>query len=151
MRVHSLSVEDFFDYDFTLIGIHTTIEDYQLAFLLNKYLAIKLKRIEDLDVSVKKNPYSLYEYRNEKLDCTWFLVSNSCKTKSDFTGLFEKGEVTNYLIPEKKKVDFFLKLDGNFNTNSLKKLLEDINVIPQIIISYTIDVRTLKSKEFLIF
>ena len=33
--------------DYSLVGIHSTEEDYRLAFLLNKYLHIKLKRYKD--------------------------------------------------------------------------------------------------------
>ena len=51
MAVHKLILEDVFnEVSYTLIGIHCTIEDYRVAYLLNKYLGINLVRSkEDLD------------------------------------------------------------------------------------------------------
>jgi hypothetical protein len=56
-----------------------------------------------------------------------------------------------YLIPEKKKVDYFLKLEGDFDYEYIAKTVDQINKINQVITSYTIDSNILKSKEFLIF
>ena len=49
------------------------------------------------------------------------------------------------------KVDYFLKLEGEFTQHRIDKINEVINEIPQVITSYNIDTNTLKSKEFLIF
>lgn len=154
MQVYSVSIDEFSNNDYTLIAIHTALKDYRLAFLLNQYLQIMFKRSKndlDFDSKVNKSSYSLYEYTNIKLDSYWFLIANVFITKSDFIGLFNEGESKKYLIPEKKKVDYFIKLEGNFSANFIKKTIEKINQIPQIITSYTIEPNTLKSKEFLIF
>jgi len=57
----------------------------------------------------------------------------------------------SYLIPEKKKIDFFLKIEGCYNENHLNFLIDKLNAINQIITSYSIELTTLKSKDHLIF
>ena len=38
MQIHSLGLEDFYEDNYTLIGIHTALEDFKLAYLLNNNL-----------------------------------------------------------------------------------------------------------------
>ena len=38
MQVYSLDIDDFNEDNYTLIGIHTALEDFKLAYLLNKNL-----------------------------------------------------------------------------------------------------------------
>ena len=40
MQVYSLDIDDFNEDNYTLIGIHTALEDFKLAYLLNKNLDI---------------------------------------------------------------------------------------------------------------
>ena len=58
---------------------------------------------------------------------------------------------TSYLIPEKKKVDFFLKIEGCNHQSFIQKMVENLNDINQIITSFSIDPNTLKTKDHLIF
>lgn len=153
MKVHSLKFSDFSDNNYTLIGIHCALEDYRLAFLLNYHLKTNFARAEyDLDFKNKNSnsSYSIYEYSN-KNGSDWFLISNICKTQIESVGLFNKGEITTFLIPEKKKVDFFIKVEGDITNECVLNSLEKINEIPQIFTSYTINPKILKSKDFLIF
>ena len=56
-----------------------------------------------------------------------------------------------YLIPEKKKVDFFLKISGDLQYEFVIKTVEKIKRIGQVVTAYTIDKNSLKSKDFLTF
>ena len=50
MQIHSLSL-DVFEEEYSLIGIHTALEDLKLAYLLNKELGTNLcKSKEDLKI-----------------------------------------------------------------------------------------------------
>ena len=60
-------------------------------------------------------------------------------------------ETKTYLIPEKKKVDFFIKISGEISFEFVANAVNKIKNIEQIITSYSIDKNTLKSKDFLIF
>ncbi|OSY88822.1 hypothetical protein WH52_03915 [Tenacibaculum holothuriorum] len=156
MQSYSLEINDFCCSEYTLISVHTPLNDYKLAYLLNKYLGIKLTRANyDLDFNNNNNKssYPVFEYLDKELDNNWFLITNVFKEKrkTDLTTLFEESDVKTYLIPEKKKVDYFLKIEGDFEYEYIIKTLEKIKYIPQIATSYTVETDTLKSKENLIF
>ena len=160
MAVHKLILDDIFDESvFTLIAIHCTIEDYRLAYLLNKFLGINLVRKKfDLDFNNGKALYSIYKWEDKKQMLTWNLVSNICKT-SDYEQtnsglLFETTQSitkTFNLLPELKTVNYLLKIDDEFNVKREKHIINRILSIPQIATAYTIDQNQLKSRDNLIF
>ncbi len=160
MAVHKLILDDVFEeVRFTLIAIHCTLEDYRLAFLLNKHLGITLTRkSSDLDYNNGKSTYSIFEWEDNKQLINWSLVSNICKTESyqqiNYQSLFdvkEKITKTTNLIPEYKRVDYFLKIDNDYNFNKEKYILDSILNMSQISTAYSIDTSQLKSKDNLIF
>ena len=160
MAVHKLILDDVFDDVLcTLVAIHCTLEDYRLAFLLNKHLKIKLARkSKDLDFNKGKSNYSIFEWNDEKHLTTWNLVSNSCKTESfqdvGYGSLFDNQEkITRitHLIPEYKRVNFFLKIENEYSLSKEKYIIDSILEISQIATAYSIDINQLKSKDNLIF
>lgn len=156
MQVHALDLSDFCEEDYFLIGIHTALEDFKLAYLLNNRLKTKLSRASySLDFKNKSSAssYSVYAYANEKYDFEWYLIANSCtttQTNADTSLLFQT-ETTTHLIPEKRTVDYFLKIVGEADYDYLKRSIERLNSIPQIVTSYIIEKDSLKSKDHLIF
>ncbi|CAM1371774.1 conserved hypothetical protein [Tenacibaculum litoreum] len=156
MPIYEVNINEFSNDDYVLIGIHTTLNEYKLAYLLNQHLHIKFNRAGyDLDFIKKgsQSSYTVYEYTNAKLCQDWFLIANVYKStlEAESISLFNQSDSITRLIPEKKKVDFFLKLEGDFDYDSIVKIIEVIKQIPQIITSYQIEVNSLKSKDFLIF
>ncbi|MCF7559471.1 IPExxxVDY family protein [Sabulilitoribacter multivorans] len=159
MAIHKLVFDDDFDEVCnTLIAIHCTLEDYRLAYLLNKHLGITLKRKPvDLDYSKKDASYAIYEWVDHKQLLTWNLVSNICKKQAlqetDYRSLFntEQTTTTFYLLPEHKTVNYFLKIDSEFSFSKEKYILDSILKIPQIATAYSINYSELQSKENLIF
>lgn len=146
------------DIDYTLIGIHCSIEDYRLAYLLNQFLNLKLKR-KDSDIEYDDtSSYSLFEWQDEKQLTIWNLVSNISKIEVkhaiDMNSLFsneEKFTKTQHLIPEYKKVNFILKISDNPNVSIEKSILNKILSIPQVVTAYNIDANQLKITDQLIF
>jgi len=160
MAVHKLVLDDVFDEVVcTLIAIHCSLEDYRLAYLLNKHLDIALiRKPSDLDYDKGQSTYSIFEWEDDKQLTTWGLVSNVCKTESyqqiNYKSLFENQEKitkTTHLIPEYKRVNYFLKIDTAFNLSKEKYIVNSILKIPQIATAYSIDSSQLKSKDNLIF
>lgn len=159
MALHKLQVDDFYDDDYKLIAIHGRLEDYRLAYLLNKHLGLKLVRKEkDIDFEYLKSSYSIFEWDNETEYVMWNLISNMCKKEEDglsSTGtLFNKSEKilkTFNLITEYKKVDYFIKISGEIQNVNEKLILNKLQAIPQIVTSYTVDPLKIKSKDHLIF
>ena len=158
MAVHKLVLDDFLDQvHFSLIGIHCNLEDYRLAFLLNKYLNLMLKRKEQ-DLNFKNGTsYSIYEWENEKGLKTWNFVSNICKkeikTSPQQDSLFENQVTTKtfQLIPEHKKVNYLLKISSDTKMLNESKIVSNIQKIPQVVTAYTINSDELASKGNLIF
>jgi hypothetical protein len=152
MQLLTLELED----DYNLIGIHTTEEDYRLAYLLNKHLNTRLVRFKEvLDFKDSSAEFPLFEYIDEKSFINYYLINNKHLLQvpdSDENSLFEGSYyATSYLVPEKRNVDFFLKITGNYLPNLARQLVHRLNAIDQVITSYEIDPESLKSKEHLIF
>lgn len=156
MTTYALNINEFSANDYALVGIHSVLNEYKLAYLLNKHLHVKFSKANyNLDFTQENNEssYSVYEYTDRELDYDWFLITNVYKStrKTTSVSLFNESESITRLVPEKKKVDFFLKIEGDFDFEYIVKTIELINKIPQIITSYEVEVESLKSKDFLIF
>lgn len=156
MQVYALEMDDFCEEEYSLIGIHSTLEDYKLAYLLNKTLDTRFyKAKQDLEfvIEKKKASFSIYNYENLKYDFDWFLIANSYRreNQTESNELLLTSETKTYLIPEKKKVDFFLKICGESEYEFVMKTINRIKSIENVITAYSIDKNTLKSKDFLIF
>jgi len=159
MALHKLLVEYFDEESFALFAIHCTLEDYRLAYLLNKQLNINLhRRAQNLDYKYTSASYTIYEWENVNQQVIWNLVSNICKKEEDSLSssgnLFDNNQKiikTHNLIPEYKKANYLLKIDNeNYKVNE-KSLVDNIQRIPQVVTAYSIDVNQLKSKDNLIF
>ncbi|MCF7567316.1 IPExxxVDY family protein [Sabulilitoribacter arenilitoris] len=161
MAVRKLVLDDVFEEAlYTLIAIHCTIEDYRLAYLLNKHLGINLvRKPSDLDCKKDKSAYSIFEWKDNKQLTTWNLVSNICKTQETLPqnnqqSLFSTQEYitkTFNLISEYKDVNYFLKIDNDNNFSKEAYILSHILNIPQVVTAFSVDVNQLKSKDNLIF
>ena len=152
----SLSLELIEDY--SLIGIHTSEEDYRLAYLLNKNLNTTFSKSKiNLDFKNGNATFTVFEFFDEYKQQEFFLISNKCIEKQVLPvspDLFSDSinySSTSYLIAEKKKVDFFLKIKGTLLNIDLKKIIDKLNNIQQIITSYNINPSDLKSGDYLIF
>ncbi|SNR42094.1 hypothetical protein SAMN06265371_102472 [Lutibacter agarilyticus] len=142
--------------DYSLVGIHSTEEDYRLAFLLNQHLNTKLTRYKNnLDFKNLDAEFPLFEFKDENSYINYYLINNKHKQfvqNQENPGLFGGNYSTiYYLIPEKKNIDFFLKIEGCYRESFIKNLIDKLNALNQIITSYAIDTTTLKSKDHLIF
>ncbi|TXD50062.1 IPExxxVDY family protein [Polaribacter sp. IC073] len=156
MQIHALGLDDFSEEEYSLIGIHTALEDYKLAYLLNKNLNTHFSKSQkNLEFENDKDSasFSIFNFSSKKYDFDWFLIANSSKRENltESNGLLLTTETRTYLIPEKKKVDFFIKISGEVAADYVESAVSKIKNIEQIITSYSIDKNTLKSKDFLIF
>jgi len=152
----SLSLELIEDY--SLIGIHTSEEDYRLAYLLNKNLNTTFSKSKiKLDFKKGNATFTVFEFFDNYKQQEFFLISNKCIEKQSSpvsSDLFSDSinySSTSYLISEKKQVDFFFKIKGTVSSPELKKIIDKLNNIQQIITSYNINPSDLKSGDYLIF
>lgn len=151
-------MEDSFSEEFSLLAIHTDLEDFRLAYFLNKTLGLNLSRKEfDLNFIDSKGNFSVFEYIDQDSFLKWNLISNiynhNFTTNINSNDLFELSNelVKKFnLLSEYKNVNFLLKLENNENQVDLEDIIKEIKNIPQIITLYNIN-KDLKNKENLIF
>ena len=149
--MYRLSSDDL-ENDYTLIGIHSNIEPYKLAFKINQKLKIHLKRCSyDISFKDKNSIFDLYKHSSETYNTKLYLILNKSFNEREIKGqlLFENLSESSFLIPELKKVEYFLKIEGgNFN---IKTLLNRLIEIDNIISCYRTKITAKKSKYNLIF
>jgi len=161
MQLHKTLLEDVEEDEFGLIAIYGDLEEYKMAYLLNKYLKLQLKRERrDIDFNHKSVEayYAHYSFKDQSNFRSYHLVANKFKGAPkrilSSGSLFKEEEVRPLqvnLVPEYKKVDFFLKIDEELSQKDLNLLVNAISQIPQVLAVYKIDTDLLKSKQNLIF
>jgi hypothetical protein len=160
MAVHKLTFDDWEESHFELIAIHTTVEDFRLAFLMNRELPILLKNIPSPS-KLNENPivhhFNRFEFKDQKNDMCWHLIQNKVMVKNENpknTVLFAEAEESLkplYLLPEYKKVDFVCKIEGEPYQIETLKICNAIKQIPWVSMAYPIESSKIKSKNHLIF
>jgi hypothetical protein len=162
MAVLKLLLDEFDEIDYDLIAIHSVLEDYRLAYFINQKLPIILSRSKDeIGVTVKEGEafFLKYIYNDLKNDIVWSLISNKneivIKKNSSGQNLFLNTAVEIatkvYLLPELKKVDYFLKIKNNQDTFDIEQIIKTINTIERISTVYAVIPEKIKSKNNLIF
>ena len=157
MAIHKIQINDFITNDYELIAIHTAVEDYKLAFLLNSILGTKFKKNSiDIEISISegKGLFTNFLFEDHTSDIIWSLIENKAvifMPKKEQFQLFDAVEMAIFLIPEFKKADFILKIENNNSNFNAQELINRILSIKNISTVYTIDAVRLKSKNNLIF
>ena len=129
------------DLDFVLIAVTTSLKDYRICYLINKFLNFNFTKVPDLkvDISPGSEPvlFSLYHYNWETTETDFYFIAN-------------KGS-EGYLIPEIKKADYFFMIKNYIDDNDLDNLISALNKIPEIVAAVKIDPKKIKSRENLLF
>lgn len=162
MAVHKLQIDDFVTIDYELIAIHASVDDYRLAYFINKHLQLLLEKCER-DLSVRshksKSCFSRYIFEDPDTEAIWNLLQNKSNTTTlktvGSTPLFSESGMdvttTNYILPEIKRVDYLLKVENCPNYCRTDVVIDKLLDVSHITTAYTIDHNKLKSKNNLIF
>lgn len=163
MAIHKLDLGDFDEIDYHLIAIHTSLEDYRLAYFINQKLPINLgKNKNEIQINIKEGEtkFSRFFYHDAEKGISWNLIQNKnevIQQKNDnrqnnlFSNISMEVSTKVYLLPEFKKADYFLKienLEDDLNITAIQVLL---NTIDSISTAYTVETNKIKSKNNLIF
>jgi hypothetical protein len=162
MAVYKLHIDEFDEIDYQLIAIHTSLEDYRLAYFINQNLPILLKKSDNtIQISNKEGEtqFTRFLYEDEKTGISWDLIQNQndivVSSQRNNPGLFAESNSSFstkiYLIPEFKKVDFFLKIENASAGIDLEMITSQIKKIERISTVYSVEVEKIKSKNNLIF
>ena len=161
MAIHKLHLEEFDEIDYQLIAIHSSLEDYRLAYYINQNLQINLKK-ENCNIQISnkegETQFTRFVFEDSK-DIAWNLVQNKndvfVPSQNSNQGLFaetnNKFSTKIYLIPEFKKVDYFLKIENGEVNIDLSKITNCIKKIERVSTVYAVEVEKIKSKNNLIF
>ena len=152
MSIHKLSASDF-ESDYTLIAIHSQSEPYKLAYEINLKLNTSLKKSSfDISFKNKVSVFDLYKHESEIYNTKLYLISNKSIEKENQAKnklLFNDYSISSFLIPELKKAEFLMKIEGGgFNIDSL---VLKLNKIDSVISCYRASINNVKSKYNLIF
>ena len=151
MTVHKLNSAEL-ENDYTLIAIHSNAETYKLAFEINLKLKTNLEKSPfDITFGGNNSVFELYKHVSETYNTILYLISNKSyeKEKVDSPSLFDNLSVSKYLIPELKKAEYLIKIEGGgFKIESLIKKLNEIDLI---VSCYSAKINNNKSKYNLIF
>lgn len=146
--------DDIFEDDFWVLALHTSIVDYLLAFRLNALLGTQFKRSRNnLEVSELAS-FPLFEWEDAYLGGYWALIANYSEKKVELqTNDLFQDQPTGHrqrCIPELKEVDYFLKIEDEHQWEKVA-LIKALQTIPQVVTSYGVDLKTIKSRNNLIF
>ena len=162
MAIHKLELGEFDEVDYHLIAIHTSLEDYRLAYFINQKLLINLgKSKNEIQINIKEGEtkFSRFYYQDVEKGVSWNLVQNKnevIQQKNDnaqnlFSNLSLEILTKVYLLPEFKKVDYFLKIENQEDIMNKAKMHALLNKIKSISTVYSVETNTIKSKNNLIF
>lgn len=159
MLSHKLLLDDE-EEDYHLLAIHTTLEDYKIAFFINKLMHLNLKRTRcdvDFNHGDVQALYPLYVFKEPAKYLSVYLIKNKYKGANkkviSLGSLFSEEEFSpkaTFFIPEYKEVDYFLKIEGDMENGEVEKWLAQIALIPNTITTFKVDPNQLKSKNNLI-
>jgi len=154
---HKLNLNQFPE-NYHLIAIHSDLDEFRLAYFLNKNLNISLKRKNnDIYFAEQDANYSSFEFLDETKYLKWIFFSNKSlvsekKSNNDY-GLF--GQINSALnevslLNHQKSVDYFLIVENIANNTYIEKVLKKISEISGVITSFMSE-NKLENKENLIF
>lgn len=155
-----MQIEDFDDHEYTLVAIHSQLEDYRLAYFLNQNLNLLLQK-EQKKVVIKSKFgdifFSKFSFENEELDMIWTLIQNKNEivTTNSTPNLFAtktlQSETNVYLLSELKNVDYLLKIENPIYNFDFSTVLNKISTINEVMTTCIIPNQNLISKNNLIF
>ena len=160
MAIHKLDLGEFDEIDYYLIAIHTSLEDYRLAYFINQKLPVNLSKSEN-EIQIKEGEinFSRFYYNDEEKTASWNLIQNINEviqikdgdTQNLFSNVTMEVATKVYLLPEFKKVDYFLKIENNEDALDISNVQSILNTIDNVSTVYIVETSLIKSKNNLIF
>jgi hypothetical protein len=161
MAIHKLDLDEFDEIDYHLIAIHTTLEDYRLAYFINQHLPVNLsKSNEEILISIKQGEtqFSRFYFDDEDNFISWNLIQNKNEVIGQneiinqdlFSNSSQEVATKVFLLPELKKVDYFLKIESDDDLE-LAGIVKKLKSIKSLSTVYVVETETIKSKNNLIF
>ena len=135
-KKHKLSFQ--LDFNFFLLGISSSENDYRLSWEMNEKLEISLRKSTDHVIKKKEieQVFLVYTFYDEEVYLQYSLIVNKS----------EKG----FLIEELRNIDYFLQIHGDLSDNQKQQIISSVKNIKGVSGIFKLDINTLKSKNRLI-
>ena len=161
MAIHKLDLDEFDEIDYHLIAIHTTLEDYRLAYFINQHLPTNLsKSKEEILISIKEGEtqFSRFYFDDDDNFISWNLIQNKNEVigkkeiinQDLFSNSSQEVATKVFLLPELKKVDYFLKIESD-DYLDIVTIVKKLKTIKSLSTVYVVETENIKSKNNLIF
>lgn len=148
-----LKLEIEYDFDFEVIGLVTSLSPYRLAWNINNSLNIDLYKAKDIELNFTKKKVIISNYIFEEEYSYFRLIKNKSLEESatnNGLSLFDVGQ-SEYFLPELKKYDFIVQLEGAINNQFSDEIINKLNQLNKIQLVTPIDLEDVKEKDNLIF
>jgi hypothetical protein len=152
--MYKLSIIDEEEDNFIIILINSVLEDYKMAFHLNKIMPFQFsKSLKPEFIKNKTNHnFEFYKYENEIDNLFWYLIPNKKTIPIELktVGLFHDNiEEQVYFLSELKKFDYIIKYtDENIEA---KDFIKKINKINNVSTAIKADLNKIKNSKYLKF
>ena len=105
--------------DYHLLAIVGALQDYTLAFFINRQLGLQLKKYKDFSIAERGGYYSWYYYKQGNKYMTCYLIGNNYPGKK--------------LIPALKNYDFFFLIKDATDKEQLQTMAAGIRKIQNVV------------------
>ncbi len=135
-KKHKLTFQ--LDFNFFLLGISSSENDYRLSWEMNKILGISLRKGTDHVIKKKEieQVFFVYTFYDEEVYLQYSLITNKSEN--------------GFLIEELRNIDYFLQIHGDLTDNQQQQIFSSVKNIKGVTGVFKLDINTLKSKNKLI-
>ena len=152
MPNHKISLDEA-EQNYYIVAIHSILEAYSLAFILNKDLGLSFFRHEfNVSFSNTNEFYMAYKNNEDKNNPLIYFFSNSfnvSKSEASTSSLFKFNDYKKALVPELSKADYIMKYFGR--KNDLPGFIKSVSLLNGVSSCYEYSAFKLRLKENLIF
>ena len=129
---HTLT--DSIEIDATAFAINSHEKDYKLCWHINKGLSVFFKK-EQEPKQISKKTFTIFttKYDGRQLS----LIKNQSKD--------------GFLIPQKKKIDYFMTIKPRLNSHDKEQFVQKLNKVSKILLTFEIDLNTEPEAHRLMF
>lgn len=129
------------EFEFELIGISSSADDYKISWIINNSTNIELQRDENLEIL------------NDKFESLQIFSTFSCKhpDTGDKVKMVSNRSNEGFLIEELKNIDYFLIFYSEKLSIPITNFIKTLKTYPEVSAIFKIDASKLKSKEKLLF
>jgi hypothetical protein len=133
-----------YSYDFHLIGVISQSKDYTVSWSINQALKIGLKKVDDLELDLKKvEKISISNFVFEDEFRRFTLLANKV--------VIDKLTTQKLLIPSLGNFDYLLKIEEFDETSELESMFSELRKCDKITSIVKLDIGKIKEKESLLF